>query len=149
MVTMVGTQNDLMSAIKDLIELEHDALQAYEAAIKRVENTDYKTSLKEFRSDHKRHIEELSSFYKANGHDAPDGGSMKQILTQGKVVLGGLIGDQAILKAMLSNENDTNTAYERFNHRDDVIGTLKDILARGLQDEKKHAQWIKAHIDKS
>ena len=146
---MVGTQNDLMSAIKALIELDYDSVEAYEAALNRLENNHYKSSLEEFKSDHERHIDELCTFLKANGVDAPDGGSMKQVLTQGKVVLGGLVGDQAILKAMLSNEGDTNTAYERMNQRSDIEGDLKDILARGLEDEKKHAQWIKSNIDKN
>jgi hypothetical protein len=34
---------------------------------------------------------------------------MKQLLTQGKVVLGSIIGDISILQAMKSNESDTNT----------------------------------------
>ena len=30
MVTMVGTQSDLIAAIKDLIELDYDAVEAYD-----------------------------------------------------------------------------------------------------------------------
>ena len=39
-------------------------------------------------------------------------GSAKSYLTQGKVILANLIGDLTILRAMRSNEIDTNTAYE-------------------------------------
>ena len=38
---------------------------------------------------------------------------MKALLTKGKVVIAGLMGDEAILQAMRTNEADTNTAYER------------------------------------
>ena len=47
------------------------------------------------------------------------------VLTKGKVVLGGLIGDNAVLQAMKTNEDDTNTAYER-----------------ALGDERRHRDWM-------
>jgi hypothetical protein len=47
------------------------------------------------------------------GRNPPKEGDMKSILTKGKVVMAGLIGDKAIFEAMRMNEADTNTAYER------------------------------------
>ena len=47
------------------------------------------------------------------GRTPPKEGDMKALLTKGKVVIAGLMGDEAILQAMRTNEADTNTAYER------------------------------------
>jgi len=147
MVTMVGTQSDLIAAIKDLIELDYDAVEAYEAALNRVDREEYKKKLNEFKADHERHIEELSTYLKVKNEKAPESGSMKQLLTQGKVVLGSMIGDISILQAMQSNESDTNTAYERMNQRTDTEEEIKDVLARGLEDEKKHYQWLQSVLE--
>ena len=43
MATLVGTQTKFVDALKELAELDHDAIEAYEAAINRLENEFYKT----------------------------------------------------------------------------------------------------------
>ena len=53
-----------------------------------------------------------------------------------------LIGDGAILSAMLNNTADTNTAYERMSERADKWDDARDILRRGPDDEKHHKKWF-------
>jgi hypothetical protein len=69
-------------------------------------------------------------------------GSVKELLTKGKVIIANLVGDKAVLMAMASNEVDTNTAYERMNSREDKWVDAIDILKKGLADEKRHAAWL-------
>lgn len=143
MVTFVGNQENFTEALKELLELEYGAVDAYEAAIERLENADYQEKLEEFKKDHERHIEELSSLLRKNHHEIPEKGVIgKQLLTTGKVVMANLIGDNTILQAMKSNEIDTNTAYERMNERKDKWPESEDIITRGLQDERKHKAWL-------
>jgi rubrerythrin len=144
MVTLVGTQGDLAAAIKELIELDYDAVEAYEAAINRLDNQDYKEKLSEFKKDHQRHIQELSILLGQHQiTEIPSGPStIKQWLAKGKVVLAELVGDSAILAAMKSNEIDTNTAYERFSAREDLWADARPIILRGLEDEKRHKAWL-------
>jgi len=149
MATMVGTQKSFTQAIKELVELDYDALGAYESAINNLENSEYKKKFEEFKLDHQRHITELSAFLSRCNETAPSGpDNMKKVLVKGKVELASLFGDQNILSAMLSNEEDTNTAYERINAR---IGESADkeiakIIAAGLADERKHRDWIQSNI---
>ena len=140
---MVGMQGDFSSALKDLIELDYDAVEAYEAAINRLDNEDYKKALTEFKQDHERHISELSDLLREHGETPPKGASIgKQWLTKGKVLLGNIIGDDAILAAMKSNEIDTNTAYERMSIHDKIWDNAKDIIKAGLEDERRHKDWL-------
>jgi rubrerythrin len=149
MATMVGTQKSFTQAIKELVELDYDALGAYESAINNLENPEYKKKFEEFKLDHQRHITELSAFLSRCNETAPSGpDNMKKVLVKGKVELASLFGDQNILSAMLSNEEDTNTAYERINAR---IGESADkeiakIIADGLADVRKHKDWIQSNI---
>ena len=64
MVTLVGIQTEFEDALKDLIELDYDAVEAYDAAINRLENQDFKEKLNIFKADHEWHIQELSSILK-------------------------------------------------------------------------------------
>ncbi len=143
MVTFVGTQGDFADAIKDLIELDFDAIEAYDAAINRIENQSYRDKLIEFKGDHERHVRELSALLKKHNEEAPTGPSIgKQWITKGKTILANLIGDRTILVAMRSNEVDTNTAYERVYHHEGKWEDADDILKRGLKDERRHKAWL-------
>jgi rubrerythrin len=148
MVTLVGTQEDFGAALKDLLELDYDAVEAYEAAINRIESQVYKDQLNIFKADHERHIQEISTLLGQHSIDPPKGPSIgKQWLTKGKVILANLIGDTTILRAMRSNEIDTNTAYERLSIHEGMWPDSKDIIRRGLLDERKHKKWLESVLE--
>lgn len=149
MTTFVGSQNHFKDAVKSLIELDYDAVEAYESAINRLDNTEYKNKLREFKKDHERHIKELSELIRKYGDQPPTGPDIKQVLTKGKVVLADIVGDDAILRAMLDNEKDTNKAYKTMLERSDQWADSKDILRRGAEDERKHKEWLQSAIAKS
>src|SRR4051812_8816544 len=117
MITLVGTQSNPLDAYKSLLELEYEALDAYGEAEKRCKDDKIKNQLKKMASDHQEHIRLWTELLEKRNETAPKGGSMKRFLTQGKVYIADLIGDDhTILQAMLSNEEDTNKAYERLNN---------------------------------
>lgn len=145
MVTQVGLESNFTDALYDLIELEYDAVEAYEAALVRLENSNYKEKIREFLEDHKRHIKKFSSILMQHNKEAPQGpDSTKSFLTKGKVIVAGLVGDKAILHAMHSNEIDTNTAYERLNLFEGRWTDTDNALQEALQDERRHKAWLEA-----
>jgi uncharacterized protein (TIGR02284 family) len=144
MATMVGKESTLSERLSNLIELDYDAINAYREAIERVDDAESKQELAKFMADHERHTEELSAHLKSMGETPPTEGDAKSMLTKGKVMLADLAGDKALLKAMKTNEDDTNTAYERAVEHDDTPAELKAILERNLADERRHREWIEA-----
>lgn len=143
MATLIGKESRLIDTLKNLIELDFDAINAYQAAIDRLDSPIFKTAMREFMADHERHIQELTGVVLDMGDAPPTKGDLKSILTKGKVLIGQITGDAGILSAMHSNEEDTNTAYERSLSRDDVIPpNIFTILARALEDERRHKAWI-------
>ena len=148
MVTTIGTESSIEDLLKDLVQLDHDAVDAYQAAIDRLENAGFRSTLTGFCQDHLRHIEELGAQLSAIGREPPKEGDMKSMLAKGKVVLGGLMGDKAILQAMKTNEDDTNTAYERAVKHDDASADVREVLSRGLADERRHRGWMVETIAK-
>lgn len=142
MATLVGTQANFADALRELVELDYDAIEAYEAAINRLENESYKDKLDEFKKDHERHVKELNDILLAHGEKKVEGPDAKQWLAKGKVVLANMMGDESILQAMRTNEEDTNTAYEKLNNHESKWSDASDALRRGLEDEKRHKRWI-------
>ncbi|HKS88114.1 MAG TPA: DUF892 family protein [Stellaceae bacterium] len=148
MATTVGNETTLDDLLTDLIQLDHDAADAYQAAIDRIEDQGCRSALSAFKQDHLRHIEELGEFLSRRGKTPPTAGDMKAYLAKGKVVMGGLIGDKAILQAMKTNEDDTNTAYERAVQHRDAMPDLHACLQQGLGDERRHRDWMIEQIKK-
>ena len=142
MVTTVGTETTLESLLEDLVQLDYDAADAYEAAINRLQEARFRDRLREFKGDHLRHIAELGDILVEMGRTPPKEGDMKSLLTGGKVVIGGLMGDKAILQAMRTNEADTNAAYERAVAFHGLNTETREVLQRGLQDERRHCEWL-------
>ena len=140
---------DFLDELESLIQLDYDAIEAYEAAANRIKNTEYKDQLTSFKKDYQRHVKELSSFLdKKENRESPTGPGLKSLLTQGKVVLANLVGDPAILKAMKSNEQETNKAYQHINDYDSIPTDLKEILRKGYEDEKRHLDWIEKELQR-
>ena len=147
MTTLVGLQTDLHSLVKNLIELDYDAIQAYEAAIARLTREGQRRQLMEFRDDHQRHIEELSRVLRDGGRTPPKGPDLKRLLMEGKVVLAGLVSERAILYALKSIAKDTNVAYERASRSDAVPLQLRELLRASLADERRHRGWLEEQLD--
>jgi uncharacterized protein (TIGR02284 family) len=142
MVTTVGTESDLVDMLNNLIQLDYDAIDAYDAAIDRVASPEYKARLREFRDDHARHTRDVGAVVtKLGGTPARQGGA-KSMMTRGKVMLADLMGDSAILQATKSNEEDTNTAYERAVKAGEGTPAAIAPLRAGLEDERRHRAWI-------
>jgi len=142
MATYQEQHKELGSLLNRLIRLEYDAVEAYEAAVKRLDTASYKEKIGQFLNDHRRHISDLrplATSYCANVADGPD---IKQILTKGKVVIAELGGDTAVLKAMQSNEKETNTAYEDALKDPHIMADVRPVLERNLADERRHKAWI-------
>ncbi|MDP1880136.1 MAG: DUF2383 domain-containing protein [Parachlamydiaceae bacterium] len=146
MITEKELELDFIKAIKDLIELDYDAIAAYEAAIDRLEKEETKNALQDFKKDHEKHVEELSSFIKSKNENPPTGPSFKSVLTKGKVILANIVGDMTILKAMRANEIDTTHAYERINNCPNIPEEISDFLKQGFEDERRHLAWLEKNI---
>lgn len=146
-MTYAGKQDDFASALRSLLELEYETIEAYKAAINRLQKVEYKNKLGEFQNDHERHVREISNLFLKRMEKFPQSGSTtKSWITQGKVVLAKLLGDENILKAMRDNEIDSNSAYQRMNSRTDKWNDSSDIIYKALEDERRHKQWFESEL---
>lgn len=150
MVTTVGTEGDTKQLLKNLIQLEHDAIAAYDAVIEKLEDTGRAEKVRSFREDHQQHLDALTDLARAHHAYNPGEGSMKSMLTTGKVNLAGIAGgDGALLKAMSTNETDTVTAYRHALENRDAPDDARDFLKKALADEERHKSWMDTEADRA
>ncbi|QXT40621.1 ferritin-like domain-containing protein [Gymnodinialimonas ceratoperidinii] len=142
MPTTVGTESTVADLVKNLLTLEYDAIAAYDSTIERLDNSEYRQQIENFRRDHESHIQELGRIADSLGIEKPVEGDMKQWLTTGKVALADLAGDDAILKAMKTNEDDTVAAYQQTLENDVTDAELRPVAEKGLADERRHRAWM-------
>lgn len=136
----------LVDQLNKLIELEYDAIGAYEEAVKRLESRTLASTLDSFLTDHRRHLTELTEEVIRLGGKPKTSGDAKRVLTKGKVVLGDIIGDRGIIQAMDSNEKVTNHKYEEALKMRGLPSTVLTILERALDDERTHKRWTEAQV---
>jgi uncharacterized protein (TIGR02284 family) len=146
MATSVTSDQKIIRQLNDLIELDFDAIEAYAAAIARLSDPEDKSQLGQFMGDHRRHVTDLTSIVEMLGAKAAAKADVKQVLTKGKVVIAGLLGERAVLEAMKSNEDMTNRVYEKATNEHGLPSHVREILERNLADERRHRAWLEQRI---
>ena len=138
----------LRDLLTDLTHLEYDAVSAYKAAVGKLHDVESKIELDKFMHEHQSRIEELSTGLITIGATPPREGDLKGVLTRGRVILADLLGDEWILKAMLSNETETADAYEEAARHQELTPGVRDTVERALGDARRHRAWIERRIAK-
>ena len=144
MVTTVGTEATFDKMVQNLLILEHDAMSAYQATIDRLEDPTSRDQIAAFKRDHEAHAQELRRMASSLGIEAPTEGDAKELLTKGKVVLAGLVGDRTVLKAMATNEIETKMAYDQAAKNDAAPAEARAYFQKAYGDEDRHKQWMDA-----
>ncbi|ETX29003.1 DUF2383 domain-containing protein [Roseivivax isoporae] len=143
MVTTVGTENSTEKLIENCILLEHDAIAAYETVIDRLESTEFRARLRDFRDDHLSHLDALKAIAGEHGVAVPESGDAKEMMTTGKIKLADFVGDDGtILRAMTTNEADTVSAYEHAVANDNLPAAMRPMVESALADERRHKDWM-------
>ena len=130
-----------IAELNDLLQLDHDAVGAYGIAIHAVTDEAHRETLREFRTDHERHIEELTRLIQDRGGkpiQAPHlpTGVFKLAVQKA----GALAGDKGLLLAFKANERQSRDKFRRIAENADDL-EVADVLARAADDEIRHYDW--------
>ncbi len=140
-------KHDLIDHLRDLAQLDYDAIQAYDTAIEKIDLGAVRTQLENFRADHARHIVNLTDCIQSLGGDTPElGRDLKGVLIEGMTKLRSVSGTPGALKAMRMNEEITNKTYEKALGLE-LPPDVRDVVEQNREDERLHLQYIEAAID--
>lgn len=133
----------LVAGLNDLLQLDHDAIQAYSIAIARLRNASYKQTLQEFKADHERHVEELSRLIRHHGgNPVPIPHLPSGVFKLAVQAVGALGGDRGILLAFKSNERQVRDKYRRMAEQQHEDTEMSAVLSRAAGDESRHYSWV-------
>jgi hypothetical protein len=142
MATQIGTQSTLGDMLNSLIELNHDNISAFDAALKRIEREDFRIRLRAMGGDMRRQIDEIKPHVQARTTNVSNNPSPKEVLTKGRVLLASLIGDQTILKALHTMQQDMQEAYSRAVAYEHDSPDVKQLLQNHLTKQREHTTWL-------
>jgi ketosteroid isomerase-like protein/rubrerythrin len=139
--TTEQSSDRLIADLNDLLQLDHDAVQAYTVAIDVVRDARYREQLVEYRSDHKRHIEELAGLVRARGGlpiELPHPTAPLKLAVQ---ALGAAPGDSTLLLAFKAVEGQARDKYRRLASSG-LPDDAREVVQRGAADEDRHYAWV-------
>ena len=146
---MDASDNDkVCDLLNGLIKLDYDAIEGYEAAVQRADDVMLRNQLMRFLQDHQRHTRNLGEEVRRVGGDPVQGAGPMRMLTEGAVMMGGLMHDhdRGVLMAMSTNEAITNRSYE--NALDDLGNhPAGAIVQQNREDERRHKAWIDQQLE--
>ena len=131
--------------LSDLAQLDIDAVNAYEVALKKIDDKGAHNAINQFRLDHVRHVEELNNLIrKLGGKPVEFTKDLKGYLIEGMTALRSVTGIKGALKAMETNEIITNKNYseavQEAAHFSDEVDAL---LKKNYADEQRHLTFIR------
>ena len=138
-----GSRDDtsLIAKLNDLLQLDHDAVEAYTIAIDMARDPRYRETLTAYRADHKRHIEKLAELVRRRGGlptEMPHATGPLKLAVQ---ALGGIANDDALLLAFKAVEGQARDKYERATN-DSHPPEVASVIALAFADEDKHYRWV-------
>lgn len=139
------TDASLIADLNDLLQLDHDAVEAYTLAIDVVRSGRYRDALVEHRADHKRHIEELAGLVRERGGlptELPHPTAPLKLVVQ---ALGAAPGDGTLLLAFKAVEGQARDKYQRFA-RNAYPADVSAIVKKAAEDESRHYQWAEGAL---
>lgn len=140
--------DEIVEALNDLIEMDHNAIGGYDSAIKGIKDyPDIQSTFQQFRADHERHIRELSPFVRQYGGEPEKAPGAMGMLQKGWTEVSKLGGADAILSAMVSNEKSAVKTYEQGATKAFPPDILR-IVERGVEDEQKHLAYCQKEYER-
>ena len=127
----------LIAKLNDLLQLDHDAVDAYTVAIDMARDPRYRATLVDYRADHKRHIEELATIIRDRGGLPIEMPHPTGVLKLAVQAAGGVAGDDALLLAFKAVEGQVREKYRRAA-RDAHPADAAVVVALAAADEEKH-----------
>ena len=138
----------LVAELNDLLQLDHDAVNAYAIAIESIQDVTWRESLVRYREDHQRHIADLTTHIRALGGTPIQLQHIPTGLFKAGVqaAAGAAGGDRAILLAFKSNEGQARDKYARAALAAHPTSTAV-LLRRNADDEEQHYRWVSAVLE--
>ncbi|MEO6418522.1 MAG: ferritin-like domain-containing protein [Polyangiaceae bacterium] len=141
----MASSSPQLTLLNKLLALEYEQMESYAVALKHLANDADRRKLSAFMDEHALHAQALTKHVIALGGGVVDHADLRKVLAKGRVILGAMMGDRAIVEAIRHNEEVTRQAYLQAvsaKMPDDLHALLEQIL----REELRHSAWIEGRM---
>jgi ElaB/YqjD/DUF883 family membrane-anchored ribosome-binding protein len=141
--TRAPALQEVLDGLNDLLQLDHDAIAAYDVAISKLEDRDHAAMIAGYRRDHERHVRELNELVARLGGTPANHPHVTGPFKTALQSLGGLAGDKGVLLAFRTNELQVRTRYDLYASRAMLWPPeVKRVIDGAALDEERHYAWV-------
>jgi len=134
---------EVLDGLNDLLQLDHDAIAAYDVAIAKLEDRDHADQIAGYRRDHERHVRELNELVSRLGGTPSNHPHVTGPFKTALQALGALAGDKGLLMAFRTNELQVRTKYDAYASRAMLWPPdVKRVIDGAALDEERHYAWV-------
>ena len=134
---------EILAGLNDLLQLDHDAVGAYEIAMEKLHDRDHADQIAGFRRDHERHIRELNELIVELGGTPVNQPHVTGPFKMALQSLGALAGDKGLLMAFRTNELAVRAKYDSYASKANFWpANIKRIIDAAALDEERHYRWV-------
>ncbi|MQA89297.1 MAG: DUF2383 domain-containing protein [Gemmatimonas sp.] len=135
--------SEMIDGLNDLLQLDHDAIGAYEIAIEQLENPEHVRQIEGFKRDHQDHIRALNDLILDLGGRPMNEPHVMGPLRQAVQEISGAAGDSGLLRVWRRNELRILRKYGRYSRKaESWNGPVKTLVDRHALDERRHYDWV-------
>ena len=139
-------EKNLIEALSNLVQLDIDAVHAYDQALKEIDDAIIKDRLLKFQDDHRTHIGGLSKQIEELGGQPPEySQDIKGYVIEAFTAIRSFTGLKGALKAIKTTEEITNRYYgEVVSWK--APSAAKEVLRTYFSEEKVHLDYINSNL---
>ncbi|NLW85450.1 MAG: ferritin-like domain-containing protein [Planctomycetes bacterium] len=131
---------EVVEVLAALARLDMDAVVAYEQAIAAVDVVAIRDRFAQFRYDHERHVDELTTTIRNLGFEPPSPKSGNE-MEPGLLPVTPSAGAEAALDVMHTNERLISRRYTEASRMKLPLPILT-LVAKNCRDEQRHFQYV-------
>jgi uncharacterized protein (TIGR02284 family) len=139
-------EKNLTEALSNLVQLDIDAVYAYDQALKEIDDPIIKDRLHKFQDDHRNHISSLSKQIEALGGQPPEySQDIKGYVIEAFAAIRSFTGLKGALAAMKTTEEIANRYYGEVVSWE-APSAVKEVLRTYFSEEKVHLDYITSNL---
>lgn len=143
---MSKNKEELIKAMSNLVQLDIDAVHAYNQAVKEIDDPIIKERLLKFQAEHRNHISSLADHIRNLGGQPPEQSKdFKGYVIEAFAAIRSYTGLKGALKAMRTTEEITNRYYGEVVSWE-APAEVKEALRTYFSEEKIHLDYIISNL---
>ena len=139
-------EKNLIAALSNLVQLDIDAVHAYDQVLKEIDDPIIKDRLLKFQDEHRKHIGGLSKHIEdLGGHPPKPSQDFKGYVIEAFAAIRSFTGLKGALKAMKITEDISNRYYGEVVSWE-APSEVKEVLRTYFSEEKIHLDYITSNL---